>query len=256
MLPFLQDVKKRGVKTFVDCTPMYIGRDPQLLRRLSVATGLHILTNTGLYKEPFLPKYAFNETAEQLAARWARESEEGIEGTGIRPGFIKIAVNPGKLLDVQKKILRAAALASEKTGLTVGCHTAHGEAAMESLELLQSWKFPLRKYIVIHCDGIGEFQQKVAQAGAWVSLDAVGSRPVSEHVEMIKALIDKGYKDRILLSHDAGWYNVGDPKGGHPRPYTALTDELLPALRAAQIPEDDIHRLTVLNPQRAFALGR
>ena len=118
---------------------------PQLLKRLSEATGLHILTNTGLYKEPFLPDYAFKETAEQLAARWIAEFKNGIEGTGIKPGFIKIAVNPGKLIDVQKKIIHAATITSRKTGLTIGCHTGHGEAALKSLTLLKALKFPLRK---------------------------------------------------------------------------------------------------------------
>ena len=255
MRPFLMEAKGRGVRSFVDCTPMFIGRDPQLLLRLSRETGLHLLTNTGLYKEPFLPDYAFKESAEALADRWTREFTDGIEGTEIRPGFIKIAVNPGKLLEVQKKILRAAMITSRRTGLAIGCHTGHAEAAMESLDLLRKEKFPLRKYIVIHSDGIGEAQERVAQAGAWVSLDAVGGLPIVEHVKMITALIGRGHVGRLLLSHDAGWYNVGDPKGGTPRPFTALSDSLLPALRSAGVTEGEIRRLTVTNPRQAFALG-
>ena len=66
----------RGCATLVECTPAYLGRDPRLLRRLSEASGLHILTNTGYYganKDKHLPPHAFTETAEQLAARWIRE---------------------------------------------------------------------------------------------------------------------------------------------------------------------------------------
>jgi phosphotriesterase-related protein len=257
MLPFLRAAKDRGVATFVDATPMFLGRDPKLLQRLSEATGLRILTNTGLYKEPYLPPYAFTETAEQLAARWTREWEDGIEGTGIRPGFIKVAVNPGKPVAVQQNILRAAALTSRRTGLTVGSHTAHGEAATESLALLRAAELPLRKFIVIHADAIPDraVHQQIAAAGAWVSFDGVGGRPVAEHVAMIQALLAGGHANRLLLSHDAGWYNVGEPGGGKQRAYTALTDELLPALRAAGVPEATIRQLTIANPGQAFAVG-
>ena len=92
VLPYLVELKNAGCNTFVDCTPVYFGRDVKLLRRLAKASGLNILTNTGYYgalKENFLPPHAYTETAQQLAARWIKEWKEGIEGTGIHPGFIK-----------------------------------------------------------------------------------------------------------------------------------------------------------------------
>ena len=59
MLPYLAEIRRLGVTGFVECTPAYMARDPQLLASLSEAVGIHILTNTGLYKEPYLPKHAF-----------------------------------------------------------------------------------------------------------------------------------------------------------------------------------------------------
>ena len=35
VLPYLQEVKNAGCKTIVECTPNYLGRDVQLLQRLS-----------------------------------------------------------------------------------------------------------------------------------------------------------------------------------------------------------------------------
>ena len=117
MLPYLQALRQRGVTGFVDCSPMYLGRDPLVLARLAELTGLHILTNTGLYKEPYLPREAFDLQARELADEWVREWEEGIDHTEIKPGFIKIAVNPGPLLPIQQTIVRAAAIAHLATGL-------------------------------------------------------------------------------------------------------------------------------------------
>ncbi|MHB1177881.1 MAG: phosphotriesterase family protein, partial [Daejeonella sp.] len=95
-LPFLHHLKKSGCLTFVDCTPAFIGRDALLLQRLSTASGLHIITNTGYYGaagEKFLPKHVYSETAEQISERWINEWKFGIDGTGIKPGFIKTGVD-------------------------------------------------------------------------------------------------------------------------------------------------------------------
>jgi len=70
------------------------------------------------------------------------------------------------------------------------------------------------------------------------------------------ALIGAGYIDQLLLSHDAGWFNParsdGLPEEGY-RGYTALTKEFLPVLLERGISEEQIRRITVDNPARAFA---
>src|SRR5688572_19945452 len=84
-LPFLLELKKTGCKTFIDCTPVYLGRDVRVLKKLAQLSGLNIFTTTGYYgavKQKFLPPHAYTETAEQLAARWIGEWKNGIEGTG------------------------------------------------------------------------------------------------------------------------------------------------------------------------------
>jgi phosphotriesterase-related protein len=99
MRPWLAEAAARGVSTIVDCSPAYLGRDVRVLRALSESSGVTILTNTGYYgaaQDKFLPAHAFSESAEALADRWVREWESGIDGTDIRPGFIKIGVDPAR----------------------------------------------------------------------------------------------------------------------------------------------------------------
>ncbi|HKZ38876.1 MAG TPA: hypothetical protein VJ184_14540, partial [Chryseolinea sp.] len=125
-LPFLQDVKAKGCNTFVDCTPAYLGRDAQLLQRLAKAAGLNIITNTGYYgarNGKFLPQHVHTETAGQIASRWVKEWKNGIDGTEVKPGFIKSGVDNAPLTPVQQKIIDAAALTHLATGLTIGVHT-------------------------------------------------------------------------------------------------------------------------------------
>ena len=98
MLPYLKHLKSLGCQTIADCTAAYFGRQPSLLKSLSEESGIHILTNTGYYgaaDDRYVPEHAFRETAGQLANRWIKEWEDGIDDTGIRPGFIKLAVDGG-----------------------------------------------------------------------------------------------------------------------------------------------------------------
>ena len=84
VLPHLKQLKAAGGHSLVECTPNFLARDPALLRRLSESSGIHLVTNTGLYKEPHLPQFALEETEDELVERWVKEAEEGLDGTGIR----------------------------------------------------------------------------------------------------------------------------------------------------------------------------
>jgi phosphotriesterase-related protein len=257
MLPYLLEIKAQGITGFGDCAPMFLGRDPVLLRRLSELADMHIITNTGQYKEPHLPAYAFQLSAEELAATWIQEWREGIGDTGIRPGFIKIAVNPGPLLPIQRKIVRAAALTHLATGLTVASHTGHAVAAQESLDIAEEVGMPLDRYIVVHADGIPDLtdHQRLADRGAWLEYDGLGGRPLAEHLALVEAMLAYGAVDQMLLSHDAGWYHVGEPDGGSVRPFTYLMNEFVPALRARGIGQEVIDRLLIANPARALTVS-
>jgi phosphotriesterase-related protein len=264
MLPYLQRLKRRGVSGFVDCTPAFIGRDPRVLRRLAEATGLHVLTNTGYYGaagDKFLPPHAFTESSDKLAHRWIGEWEKGIDGTGVKPGFVKIGVDPvagntGRLSDVDAKLARAAARTSKRTGLVVASHTVQGAAAWEQLDLFEAEGVAPDRFVFVHADGETDasWHRRVAARGAWVEFDAVGSRPVEQHVALVKGMIDAGHAGRLLLSMDRGWYNAGEPNGGTVRDYNVFTDAFLPALRKSGVPDATVRTLTVENPARAFSL--
>lgn len=262
MRPYLDQIKQRGVTGFVDCTPAYIGRDPRILKQLARETGLHIVTNTGYYGgagDKYVPKHAYDETAGQLADRWVREWENGIEDSDVRPGFIKIGVDeatgdPPRLSDIDVKLVRAAARASRRTGLSVTCHTGGGPAGLAATILFIEEKADPGRFIVAHSDGHGQdVNVKVAERGAWVSYDAIGSQPLQAHLKLVPAMVDK-HADRLLLSMDAGWYWVGEPDGGKIRNFNDLTDTFLPALQKAGVGQAMIHKLTVENPARAFAM--
>jgi phosphotriesterase-related protein len=132
--PKLEELRGLGCRRLIECTPNFLGRDPELLARLSDAASLEIWSNTGLYgaaNHKFVPAFARSETAAQLAKRWVAETREA-----WRPRFIKIGVNRGPLDALDRKLARAAAIASRETGLTIASHTGDGAAAVEQLEIV------------------------------------------------------------------------------------------------------------------------
>jgi len=258
MTPRLREAQERGVRTLVECTPAYLGRDVRTLRRLSEATGLHIVTNTGLYREPHVPADAFDLSPEELACRWIAEWTDGIDGTDVRPGLVKIAVNPGNLLPIQRTIVGAAALTHLATGLAVACHTNDAVSAHEALDIVDRAGMDPARYIVVHAQNMPDpvEQDRLAARGCWLSYDNIGGgKGLEVYLDLVARALERGREDRVLISHDAGWYRVGEPRGGAQRPYTAIWDEFLPALAARGVDGRLAHRLLVTNPARALAIG-
>jgi phosphotriesterase-related protein len=268
VLPHLKKLKEHGARSLVECTPNYIGRDVRLLKRISEAMGLNILTNTGYYGaagNKFLPQHAFTESAEQLAARWVAEWRDGIDGSGVRPGFMKLGVESGKLPEVHVKLVRAAAQVHLQTGLTIAIHTGDGAAALDEVRILREEGVSPGALIWVHAQNDpGPKQIEAAKLGAWVSLDGY-SAAEKTHERYKKLLLDlkkEKLLGRVLLSHDHFWSVEGEGgrgslklhAGGAPNAYEAIFTHLLPDLRDAGFNEGEIQQLTVKNPADAFSI--
>lgn len=248
--PNLDEIARLGCKRFQDCTPNFLGRSPKLLRRLQDATGIEIWTNTGLYSarnHKYLPPYALEESPAQLARRWAEEARVGVDGT--KPRFIKIGVNRGPLPDLDKKIVRAAAIASRDTGLTIASHTGNGIAAQEQLEIVLSEKVPANRFVWVHAynEKDHRIHEKIAKAGAWVEFDGIGPNSIPWHVECVEFMRKANLLGRTLISQDAGYYKPGEPNGGTIRPYSLIYSAFLP-----KIPKEIHKQLMWDNPRAAY----
>lgn len=258
-LPYLKDVKSRGCNTFVDCTPAYLGRDVQLLRRLSEASGLAIISNTGYYgaaQEKYIPRHAYTETSEELASRWIAEWNDGIEGTGIRPGFIKTSVDKAPLSDVQRKLIDAAALTHLATGLTIGVHTGNGAAANEQLEILQARRVAPAARVWIHAQNEKDqtYHIQAAQRGSWVSFDGVHADTIQENIAFLKTMKAERLLNAVLVSQDSGWFRVGEPNGGKFNHYNYIFTDFIPALKQNGFTQNEIDTIFITNPSKALTV--
>ncbi len=264
MLPFLQQLKSQGITAMVECTPMYLGRDVRLLKGLARESGLHLVTNTGLYAageregrpEPYLPAYAYQLSAEEIAGGWLKEWFEGIEGTKVRPGFVKIGVNRGSLRPISEKIVQAAAITSRHTRLVVACHTVTGVGALQILKQFEEAKVSPNRFIYVHAQGEEnlELHLDCARQGAWIEYDGIGPATAAEHLKLILFMLEAGYEDQLLVSQDAGWYHPGVPGGGEIRGFDYLNAVFVPMLLERKVPRATVDHLLIHNPRRAFEL--
>jgi phosphotriesterase-related protein len=258
-LPFVKDIKAKGVHTFIDCTPAYLGRDAKVLKRVADATGINMIITTGYYgavNEKFVPAHAYNESAQQLANRWIDEWKNGIEGTTVRPGLIKTSTDKGPLTPMQRKLIQAAGITHLATGLTIAVHSGNGEAAFEQLEILKALGVAPSARIWVHAQNETDkaLHVRAGKLKTWVSFDGVNPDTLPIHLEYLQNMKDNNLLSQVLVSQDSGWYNVGEPRGGNFKPYTCLLTQFIPLLREKGFTTDEIDMLFKENPARAFTI--
>ena len=265
-LPYVLDAKNRGVKTFIDCTPAYIGRDPVLLRSLSESTGMNFITNTGYYgsgRNRYIPDTFYDMDDSAVARIWINEYENGIEDTGIKPGFIKISVDPDNPLSAEHiKIIKAAAITHLRTGLVIASHTGPDDPAFEQIELLKEMAVDPSAFIWVHAQGgTLEGNIRAAKERAWISFDNIrsggGMDPsvrfsIQWYADRINEMKKNGLLSRVLISHDSGWYDPDKPGGGTFTTYTDIFDYFIPVLKAIGFTGKEIEQILIKNPQEAF----
>lgn len=256
MRPQIEAIQAQGITALVECTPMGVGRRADIDRAVSEATGLPVVVPTGIYREPWVPAWAMQASEDELAEWMIHELTEEIEESGVRAAWIKVSAGDDGITPTETKILRAAAKAGRATNAIIGSHTIRGRVTRDQLNILEDAGYTAERFIWIHTQNEPDFDLhlEMARRGAWIEYDAIGSDRFDDswHVEHIRRLLDAGFGDHLLLSHDRGWYDPSKP-GGVPQPYTHLVDSLLPRLRAAGIDDRTIHRLTHDNPFRAYA---
>lgn len=262
LLPALTRAYQAGVTALVECSTVGVGRNPAILQAISDQTPIQIIAPTGVYREAYVPAEMLDYSAERMAELWVEELENGIEGTSTKAGFIKIAISDDGVRPIEVKTLTAAASASQKTGAVVASHTISGEIFLQEWEVLKNTELDPGRFIWVHANLEEDhtYHLEAARIGVYIEFDGVGApwQPQEKMADAILHLIRSGHTDKILLSHDAGWYQPGNPNGepeGGYRGYTDLSEKFIPLLIALGVTDSEILQITQHNPISAFGLG-
>jgi phosphotriesterase-related protein len=254
MAPEITKAKEAGITAIVECSTVGVGRRADIDRAVSQATQLPVVVPTGIYREPWVPDWAHAASEAELAEWMLSELQGEIEASGVQAGWIKLSAGDDGLTACETKILRAAATAGRQTNAIIGSHTHLGRVVHDQLNIIEALGYTAERFIWIHTQTEPDFSWhlEMARRGAWLEYDAIGDED-EYYLEHIQRVLDAGLGDHLLLSHDRGWYDPAKPGGGVPRPYTYLSEQFLPKLRAVGVDEITIRQLTHANPYRAFA---
>ena len=266
----LQELTTRGVTTIVDPTVVGLGRYIPRIQRVNEQVDLNIVVATGIYTyhdEPIQfhfsgPGRVFDRD-EPMTELFVSDIRNGIADTGVKAGVLKCAIDEAGLTHGIERIMRAVAAAHVETGTPVIVHThAHGETGRSVVDVFAAEGADMSRVVVAHSGDSTDldYLRSLADTGAILGMDRFGIDlfcPFEDRVRTVAELCRLGYARRMVLSHDASCYSDFYPESGpagllpnwH---YTHIHDDVLPALRAQGVSEDDITTMLVGNPARYF----
>jgi len=256
MKPELVRAREAGITALAECSAVGVGRRADLLKAVSEASDFPLLAPTGIYREPWVPDWAHAWSEDALYQWMLSELEGEIEGSGVQAGWIKLSAGDDGITATETKILRAACRAAIPTSATIGSHTIRGAVVRRQLDILEEVGYTPTRFIWIHASAEPEIglNLEMAQRGAWIEYDFIGQGEEAdqETARRIQWMLEAGFGDHLLISHDAGWYNPANPEEPA-RPFTHVVESFIPRLRSLGVGEAAIRQIFYENPFRAFA---
>ena len=267
-----------GGGTIVEVTSIGIRRDPVALRRVARATGLNIVMGAGWYQKKFHPPDMDQRTVEDLAEEIIRDVTVGVGETGIRSGIIgEVGIEGEPLTENEIKSIRASARASMATGAAISFHKGGTDRAekLRVAGIVGEEGVDPSRVIFGHSDFVADdidLLLDLLSTGVYVQFDVMGRLGVtipwgtSPQIQMAAAsqtrttmvaeaiprLIEAGYAERILLSHDVCHKDQFKRYGG--TGYSFVLEKFAPHLRLRGVAETDIRTMLVDNPMRVLPL--
>jgi phosphotriesterase-related protein len=255
-----------GVKTIVEPTAMYGGRDIRLLERVARETELQVIACTGIYTYDFLPLYWQSRSEDAMADAFVHDIENGIQRTPIKAAFLKCAADaPGVTPNVEK-VHRACARASLRTGAPIMAHShPASQTGLRQMEVFAEEGVDPAKVQIAHTGDTDDldYVERVLDTGAWIGMDRYGIEmylPTERRNATVLALLDRGYADRMFISADScatiDWFpeeieqqllEQGAVKDWDTR---LIHDKVLPTLREGGMTAEQERTLLQDNPRR------
>ncbi|MEI5673116.1 MULTISPECIES: phosphotriesterase family protein [unclassified Nocardioides] len=264
----LERLWELGVRTVVDLTVLGLGRDVARVARVAARTRVHLVASTGYYTADVLPAYFSTHGPGRLVGGpdplvdlFVRDITDGIAGTGVRAGMLKVVTDRAGLTPDVRRVIEAAAEAHLRTGVPITTHThAPSRNGRDQLALLTGLGVAPERLVIGHCGDSEDldYLRELMDAGATIGMDRFGMEHVlsdDRRVATVLALLREGYAERMVLSHDAAFFSRVTPPSWraahvpHWRMDTIAT-RIVPRLLEGGATETDLHQLLVLNPAR------
>jgi phosphotriesterase-related protein len=264
----LTDLYQRGIRTVVDLTVPGLGRDVRLVARVAERVPVNLVAATGWYTPNVLPLYfrfhgpgRMIDRADPLVELFVRDIRDGIAGGEVRAGMLKVMSDEDGLTQDVARVMSAAAIAHKETGVTITTHShAASRNGLEQQAFLCERGVAAERIIIGHsgdCEDLA-YLRELMDNGSTIGMDRFGMEHVlsgERRVGTVVALLELGYADRMVLSHDAAFYSHVTPPSWRATSAPSwrmdtIPQRVIPMLRDAGVSSDVITQLLVTNPRR------
>jgi len=264
----LESAYDAGVRTIVDLTVIGLGRDIERVRKVADRVRVNIVPATGLYTYDDVPMFfkfrgpgLLIDGPDRLIDYMVRDLTEGIAATGIRAGIIKCATDAQGVTPGVDRVLRAAARAHRETGAPITTHTHAGtERGLEQLDIFREEGVDFGKVVIGHSGDTTDldYLHRLLDQGVMIGMDRFGLDLMLDfpsRVATLAALVEEGFADQIVLSHDASVYTQNFDIEAKARllpnwHYEHIHRDVLPALAERGVTDDQIEQMLTRNPAR------
>ncbi len=269
----LRELKAHGIDTLVDLTVVGLGRSiPRVAAIAAEVPEINVVAATGVYTYNEVPMYfhfrgpgTILGGPEPMVDLFVREIEEGIGETGVRAGILKCASDRPGITPGVERVLRAVARAHRSTGVPITTHTPTPPEpwGLEQQRIFREEGVDLARVVIGHSGGTVNtaYHLELIENGSYLGFDHFGLPGITleDRVDAVARLCTRGYADRIVLSHDAmcfvDWFPRSIMDASQHWRWTYISEEVLPAMRARGISDDDVRRMLVDNPRRILEGG-
>jgi phosphotriesterase-related protein len=264
-----QRYRDAGGGAIVDATNPDLARDPDGLRRIAEATGLHIVMGAGHYVNANHPLDMDGRTEEDLFAEMRDDVTEGCDGTAIKAGIIGEIGLEAPMHPNERKVLRAAARASRATGAALLIHPGRDtDAPLEAMRVVLDAGGDAERTIVGHIDRTLFDQQdmiELARSGCYVEFDLFGQEssyyslsPIdmpndARRIDHLQRLIAEGFGDRLLIAQDICRKTSLVRYGGEG--YAHIPENVVPIMKRKGMTEEEIDAILIHNPARILTMA-
>ncbi len=263
----LIEYRESGGGSLVDCQPGGCGRNGEIMRELSRASGVRIVACTGFhlrqYYSPNAWIYQPTTAVEDATGYFIEEITVGLQETRhlpqpVRAGFIKIACE-ADINHVPAQLIEAAARAGVATGVAIEVHTEKGADAEKIVHRFDQHGFPLTKLIICHIDKRLDFglHAELAEAGVTLEYDTfyrAKYQPEKNVWPLLAQMVAAGLGHRVVIATDMAEASMWRRLGGSPG-QTAFTGQILPRLQALGLAKETIQQLMGQNIAHLLAVG-
>jgi len=265
----LADVHAAGITTVVDMTVYGLGRNVGRVKAIvDRVPGLNVAVATGIYTFRDLPGFFRNRARflgeDSIGDLFIRELAHGVGDSGVRAAAVKLVTDEQGVSPDMRLIARQVARAHHATGAPIITHShSPTRQGLAQQELLRDLGVDLGRVVIGHAgdsDDLGYLEELIAN-GSYLGMDRFGfgfAASLEQRIDVVTALCQRGYADRLVLSHDANVHSdavpdeIREDEQLREWNFRCIPDLVLPALRERGVSEVDLHAMLTTNPARVL----